>query len=140
MIPMTPPVHQPEGSPVSEERAGRRVLIIEDHRDAAESLQMLLELAGHEVQIAHDGEEALSLFESARPEVVLLDIGLPKLDGFEVARRLRSGGKNREILLVALTGYGQEGDRALSRDAGFDHHLVKPVEPATLMGLLARPS
>jgi signal transduction histidine kinase len=118
---------------------GRKILVVDDNQDAAESLEMLLELAGHEVQLAHDGEQALAVFESDRPEVVLLDIGLPKLDGFEVARRLRSNEKNRDILLVALTGYGKEGDRALSREAGFDHHLVKPVEPTTLMTLLARP-
>lgn len=120
--------------------AGRRILVVDDNLDGAESLSMLLELAGHEVHLAHDGEEALARFETVRPEVVLLDIGLPKLDGFEVARRLRGDGKNRDILLIALTGYGKEGDRALSREAGFDHHLVKPVEPSTLMDLLVRPA
>jgi CheY-like chemotaxis protein len=108
---------------------GRRILVVDDNRDAAESLQMLLELYGHEVRVAHDGEEALAAFAKERPEVVLLDIGLPRLDGFEVARRLRADGQNRDVLLVALTGYGKH-----------DHHLVKPVEPAMLMSLLARPS
>jgi len=116
----------------------RKVLVVDDNRDGAESLQMLLELAGHEVRLAHDGEEALAKAESYRPEVILLDIGLPKLDGFEVARRLRADGKFRDILLIALTGYGKEGDRTLSQEAGFDHHLVKPVEPSVLMDLLVR--
>lgn len=115
----------------------RRILVVDDNRDAAESLQMLLELYGHEVRVAHDGEEALAAFAKERPEVVLLDIGLPRLDGFEVARRLRADGQNRDILLVALTGYGKHEDRALSHEAGFDHHLV---EPTVLMGLLARAS
>lgn len=133
----TPEQSSPKAGPAP---AGRKVLVVDDNRDGAESLSMLLELAGHEVHLAHDGEEALSRFESVRPEVVLLDIGLPKLDGFEVARRLRGEGKNRDILLIALTGYGKEGDRSLSREAGFDHHLVKPVEPTVLMDLLARPA
>jgi CheY-like chemotaxis protein len=115
----------------------RKILVVDDNRDAAESLQILLELSGHEVLLAYDGEEALAAVASHRPEVILLDIGLPKLDGFEVARRLRADESNRSLLLVALTGYGRAGDRALSHDAGFDHHLVKPVEPVTLISLLA---
>jgi CheY-like chemotaxis protein len=134
-IPEVPEAQKAEVSPT-----GRRILVVDDNRDAAESLQMLLELYGHEVRVAHDGEEALAAFAKDRPEVILLDIGLPRLDGFEVARRLRADGQNRDVLLVALTGYGKHEDRAHSREAGFDHHLVKPVEPTMLMSLLARPS
>ena len=120
-------------------RPGRKVLVVDDNVDSAESLSMLLELSGHEVYLAHDGEQALAEFELRRPDVVLLDIGLPKLDGFEVARRLRSDDRNRDLLLIALTGYGKDDDRNRGRDAGFNHHLVKPVEPETLMKLLAPP-
>jgi CheY-like chemotaxis protein len=125
-----------EDTPV---RSGRRVLVVDDNVDSAESLSMLLELSGHEVYMAHDGEQALAEFERRRPDAVLLDIGLPKLDGFEVARRLRSDGRNSDLLLIALTGYGKDDDRSRGRNAGFDHHLVKPVEPETLMKLLALP-
>jgi signal transduction histidine kinase/CheY-like chemotaxis protein len=117
--------------------AGRRVLVVDDNVDAAETLGRILELAGHRVWIAHDGKEALELAGSERPEVVLLDIGLPKLDGYEVARRLRLDPDLRGALLVAITGYGKEEDRDRGRAAGFDHHLVKPVDLAALQGLLA---
>src|SRR4028119_138578 len=125
-----------EDTPV---RSGRRVLVVDDNVDSAESMSMLLELSGHEVYLAHDGEQALAEFERPRPDAVLLDIGLPKLDGFEVARRLRSDDRNRDLLLIALTGYGKDDDRSRGRDAGFDHHLVKPAEPETPMTLAAPP-
>jgi CheY-like chemotaxis protein/anti-sigma regulatory factor (Ser/Thr protein kinase) len=114
----------------------RRILVVDDNVDGAESLATLLKLLGHEVHVAHDGPAALRATADVRPEVVFLDIGLPGMDGYEVARRLRRPGRT-EALLVALTGYGQEEDRRRSREAGFDHHLVKPVDPAVLEELLA---
>jgi CheY-like chemotaxis protein len=105
--------------------------------DATESLAMLLRVGGHDVRTAHDGPTALQVAEAFRPEAVLLDIGLPRMDGFEVARRLREAEGTRKALLVALTGYGQEEDRRRSQDAGFDSHLVKPADPTALQDLLA---
>jgi signal transduction histidine kinase/DNA-binding response OmpR family regulator len=114
-----------------------RVLVVDDHVDAAASLAMLLRLYGHEVRTAADGLTALEEARSFRPEVVLLDIGLPGMDGYEVARRLRKESQGDHMLLAALTGYGQDKDRYRSREAGFDHHLVKPVDPEALHRLLA---
>src|SRR5207249_1563474 len=114
----------------------RRILVVDDTVDAAESLAKLLELTGHDVRTARDGPAALEAARIYRPEVVLLDIGLPGMDGYEVARRLRKQPATEHVRLVALTGYGQAEDRRRSREAGFDHHLVKPVDPAALEGLL----
>jgi two-component system CheB/CheR fusion protein len=105
----------------------RRVLIVDDNVDAAESLATVLRLSGHEVYTVHDGAAALTVAEDVRPEVVLLDIGLPGMNGFEVAKQLRARTDLAHMMLVALTGYGQEEDRQRSLAAGFDHHLVKPV-------------
>jgi signal transduction histidine kinase/integral membrane sensor domain MASE1 len=117
---------------------GRRVLVVDDNVDGAESLGLLLSLDGHEVRLAHDGPSALDTARQYQPDVVLLDIGLPDaMDGYEVARRLRSELGLRSALLLALTGFGQEEDRRRSREAGFDDHLVKPVEPARLKRLLS---
>lgn len=117
----------------------RRVLVVDDNVDTAESLALLLRLKGHEVEIAHDGPAALKKARSFHPEVVLLDIGLPGLDGYQVASRLRRRRRTARALLVALTGYGQEEDQHLAREAGFDHHLTKPVDLAVIYELLARP-
>ncbi|MGH8325585.1 MAG: response regulator [Steroidobacteraceae bacterium] len=117
----------------------RRILVVDDNRDALESLAALLELAGHAVRAAGDGDHALALASSFRPEVVLLDIGLPKIDGYEVARRIRSQPWGESIQLIALTGWGQEDDRRRTREAGFDSHMVKPIELEALTGLLAHP-
>jgi CheY-like chemotaxis protein len=100
--------------------------------DAAQSLGMLLELGGCAVRLAHDGPGALAAAEASPPDLILLDIGLPGMDGYEVARRLRARPDTRDAVLVAVTGYGREEDRARSRQAGFDHHLVKPLEFAAL--------
>jgi CheY-like chemotaxis protein len=116
----------------------RRILLVDDNRDAAESLAEVLKQDGHEVSIAHDGIAALSLAETWRPEVVLLDIGMPGMSGYEVARRIRKQPGGHAIVLAALTGWGQPKDRQLSADAGFDAHLVKPVHHQTLVQLLAR--
>ena len=127
-------------------KAGRRVhssidelsvLVVDDNKDAAESLAMLLRTAGAEIHIAHDGPTALAAFERSEPHVVLLDIGMPDMDGCEVARRLREIARPERVALVALTGWGQDEDRRRVREAGFDHHLVKPVELAALQALLA---
>jgi CheY-like chemotaxis protein len=112
------------------------VLLVEDNLDAAEALGELLRLWGHPVEIAHDGISALQTARAGRPEVVLLDIGLPGMDGYEVARRLRATAGLERVRLIALTGYGQEADRRRSSLAGFDHHLVKPVDLDHLRGLL----
>ncbi len=116
-----------------------RVLVVDDNVDAAESLADVLRALGHDVRTAHDGPAGLEAAADFRPDVALLDIGLPGLDGYEVARRLRRQPSFRSLVLAAMTGYGQEGDRRKARDAGFDHHLVKPVDPAALAPLLTRP-
>jgi PAS domain S-box-containing protein len=115
----------------------RRVLVVEDNADAAETLRLVLELQGHEVHVAHTGPDGVDAAAAVRPEVVVCDIGLPGFDGFEVARRLREQPGGDGMLLVALTGYGQEQDRRRAREAGFHHHLVKPVEPDALCRVLA---
>jgi signal transduction histidine kinase len=114
----------------------RNILIADDNQDALESLALMLRLEGHEVHCASDGEEALALAGLRRPEIVVLDVGMPKLDGCEVARRIRAESWGRDAVLVALTGWGQEVDRRRSREAGFDMHLVKPVDPATICDML----
>ncbi len=117
--------------------AARRILIVDDNRDAAESLGTLLEIRGNEVQVAGDGPSALAAIGAWHPAVVLLDIGLPGMDGYEVARRVRAQPGLEDTVLIALTGWGQEDDRRRSREAGFDHHLVKPVDFQVLEALLA---
>ena len=114
----------------------RNILIADDNQDALESLALMLRMEGHEVHCASDGEEALMLAGLRRPEIVVLDVGMPKLDGCEVARRIRAESWGRSAVLVALTGWGQDADRRRSREAGFDMHLVKPVDPATLCDML----
>jgi signal transduction histidine kinase len=114
----------------------RNILIADDNQDALESLALMHRLEGHEVTCASDGEEALALAGQRRPEIVVLDVGMPKLDGCEVARRIRAESWGRDAVLVALTGWGQEVDRRRSREAGFDMHLVKPVDPATICEML----
>jgi two-component system, sensor histidine kinase len=115
--------------------ARKRVLVVEDSTDSAETLAMLLRRWGHEVEVAHDGAGALRLAGAFRPQVILLDIGLPDMDGYAVASRLRADGLAGEML-VALTGFGEAQDRARSQEAGFDRHLTKPVEPDDLQALL----
>lgn len=114
-----------------------RVLVVDDNVDAAESLRALLRLAGHEVDVAHDGPAALALAARRPPQLVLLDLGLPGIDGCEVARQLRAQSATAGATLVALTGWGQDADRRLTQASGFDHHLVKPMDPAALERLLA---
>jgi PAS domain S-box-containing protein len=116
--------------------ASRRVLVVDDNRDAAESLGKLLSLLGAQVQVVFSGEEALEAVRVEKPVAILLDIGMPEMNGYDVAREIRSDPENRDITLIALTGWGQEQDRRRSQDAGFDHHLVKPVNSASLLELL----
>jgi CheY-like chemotaxis protein/nitrogen-specific signal transduction histidine kinase len=118
-------------------RSSARVLIVDDNRDAAQSLALMLDLEGHEVRTAADGLEALEVAETFRPKVVLLDIGMPGIDGYETARRLRARPWAKTALLCAQTGWGQEDDKRKARSAGFDRHLVKPIDPEELNRILA---
>jgi PAS domain S-box-containing protein len=115
-----------------------RVLLVDDNRDSAESLALLLRLAGHEVRVAYDSTEALAAADAFEPDAAVLDIGLPGMSGLQLAARLKARCPGRKPQLIAVTGYGQETDRERSRQAGFDAHLVKPVSPDELLGLLAR--
>jgi PAS domain S-box-containing protein len=117
--------------------APRRILAVDDNRDAADSMGMLLRLLGADVQVVYDGPAALAAIGDDRPEVILLDIDMPGMDGYEVARRLRQDPRLGDATLIALSGWGQEDDRRRAREAGFDHHLVKPVAPDALQALLA---
>jgi CheY-like chemotaxis protein len=114
--------------------AARRVLVVDDNVDAATTLHLLLRSLGHETRVAYGGREALDIAAEFQPDIVLLDIGMPEIDGYEVARRLRTANAGRELRIVAITGWGQQADRDKSREAGFDVHLVKPVE----IGLLSK--
>ena len=117
----------------------RRVLVVDDNTTSAQSMAMILKLEGYEVQVAYDGEAALDLVRRFRPEVIFSDIGLPGLDGHELARRIRQDPELSATvgLLAAVTGYGEAESRRRSREAGFDHHLVKPVNPEAVLALLA---
>jgi CheY-like chemotaxis protein/anti-sigma regulatory factor (Ser/Thr protein kinase) len=121
---------------VESKPAGRKVLVVDDNRDSAITLAMLLKLQGHETETVFDGVAAVEAAARFSPDVILLDIGLPKLNGYEAARQIRQLPRGRDVLLVALTGWGQEDDRRKSHEAGFDHHLVKPIEHAALSKLL----
>jgi len=134
---------EPEPAALSEMPAGPRrtakhlrVLVVEDNRDAADSLRMLLELYGYEATVAHSGPDGVKAAQQWQPDVVLCDIGLPGLDGYGVARRLRQNPSTAKARLIAVTGYGAEDDRRRSQEVGFDAHLVKPVDPAALQGVL----
>lgn len=127
---------EPRPATSTEPRRGLRVLIADDNRDAVESLAALLRTVGHDVRIAYDGAEALRIAKEYRPEVAVLDIGMPKMSGHEAARKMRAESWGQGAVIVALSGWGQEDDKRRSREAGMDHHLVKPLEPATLLRLL----
>jgi CheY-like chemotaxis protein len=130
-------LHDDEQTAGASTSARARVLLVEDNVDAADALGMLLELLGHEVQVVHDGLAALEALQRRMPDVMLIDIGLPGIDGFEVAQRVRALPGARSVVLVALTGYGRSEDKERTRAAGFDHHLTKPVEIDALQGLVA---
>jgi PAS domain S-box-containing protein len=126
----------PEQAITLESAVMHRVVIVDDNQDNADSLAMLLEITGHKTYMAHDGVEALEMIEKHRPEVVLLDIGLPKMNGYEVCRRVREKPWGKNIVVIALTGWGQEDDRRRSEEAGFNGHLVKPVDYDQLLELV----
>jgi two-component system CheB/CheR fusion protein len=115
---------------------GARIVIVEDNCDSREILYELLTEAGFECHSAATGPAALELIAEVRPEIAILDVGLPEMDGFEVARRLRNDPRNDEICLIAMTGYGRASDRAMAKSVGFDQHLVKPVDPSVLLKLM----
>jgi CheY-like chemotaxis protein len=138
-LPLADPAERPGGAPSDHQEiiaVRRRVLVVDDNVDAADSLGHLLRMAGHDVCVAYDGTAALQSAAAQSPEVVILDIGLPGMSGYEVARRLRGLGNGRPARLVAVTGYGQESDRRRALDAGFDLHLTKPINPADLEAVL----
>jgi CheY-like chemotaxis protein/two-component sensor histidine kinase len=116
-----------------------RVLVVDDNRDSAESMAIMLESLGHDARCAHDGHEAIAAADEFRPDLVLLDIGMPNMNGYEACRRLRELPWANETVIVAMTGWGHEDDRRRSREAGFHHHLIKPVELESLQRLLAQP-
>jgi len=118
-------------------RVGRRVLVADDNRDSAESMMMMLNLMGDEVATAHDGVEAVEVAERFRPDVVLMDLGMPRLNGFEATRRIRAQPWGRKMKIIALTGFGGEADRLRSMEAGCDGHLVKPLSLSELQQSLA---
>jgi CheY-like chemotaxis protein len=114
----------------------RRVLIADDNRDAADSLALLLRMDGHDVTVVNDGQEALRAFTTVQPQVALLDIGMPKMDGYEIARQVRQSSFGQAVTLIAVTGWGQDGDKARALAAGFNHHFTKPIEPDRLTELM----
>jgi CheY-like chemotaxis protein len=116
---------------------GKRVLVADDNEDSAETLGLLLQALGHEVRTVHDGQRAVEEAETFRPDVALLDIGMPGLDGYEAARLIRAAAWGRTVVLIALTGWGLDDDVRRAHDAGFDRHLLKPVDIAPLQEALA---
>jgi PAS domain S-box-containing protein len=137
LLQVSPPDDAPAPAGAPPELRPLRVLVVDDSEDTAEMMTVLLEMDGHEIQVAHSGPAALETAAAFRPDVVLLDIGLPGLDGYQVAQRLREDPVLREMTLIAASGYGQEADLHRSREVGFDRHLVKPVDPRELRELLA---
>ena len=139
LLPDVSPVaaaHESDGGKRAKAAVTHRILVVDDNRDSADSLAMLLRLVGHDVRTVHDGRQALVVAATYRPDLVLLDIGLPGMDGFAVARHMRSQPELAGVVLVALTGYGSDGDRRQAQAAGFNHHMVKPVHFDTLNELL----
>jgi PAS domain S-box-containing protein len=129
--------NQDDEAPAHQPALSCRVLVVEDNVDAAESVALLMRMSSHDVRVAHTGPDGLEVAVAFRPQIVLMDIGLPGMDGYEVARRLRQHADLKGVRLIALTGYGRESDLQRSQEAGFDHHLVKPVNPLKLLELLA---
>jgi CheY-like chemotaxis protein len=133
-LPDPPPTARPDDWRAS--RVKRRILVVDDNRDSARTMARLLKLIGDDVRTAHDGVEAVEVAEDFRPEVILMDVGMPRMDGFEAARQIRDRPWGRGVTILALTGWGQEGDRLQSQAAGCDGHLVKPVNLDDLESLL----
>ena len=132
------PVHHTDSAIVAASSTHRRILVADDNVDGARTLAMMLQLVGHDTRIAHDGVEALALARDFRPEVMILDIAMPGLDGHHLARRVRSEPWGKDLLLIAASGWGLAEHKMQSRDAGFDHHLVKPIEFDMLEEMIAR--
>jgi CheY-like chemotaxis protein len=139
-LPLAAAVEAPPPAPfaaaVEDDLQGMTALVVDDNRDAGESLAQVLALLGADVRVAHNGRDALEVFAEQRPRVVLLDIGMPGMNGYDVARVIRERFADTPTTLIALTGWGQEDDRRRAREAGFDHHLVKPAELGALQALL----
>ena len=131
-----PVAEPPEALAPAQKRVSRRVLVVDDNTDSADSLALLLRVEGHLVETAHDGAAALELAERFQPDAILLDLGMPRMNGYEVCERIRSHAWGRSILMVAQTGWGQEQDRARTLEAGFDAHLTKPIDPAAVQNML----
>jgi CheY-like chemotaxis protein len=122
--------------PAARSGSRRRLLVADDNADAADTLAALLQLEGHEVYVAYDGREALEQFQRHAPEAAFLDVGMPRMSGYEVARAIRGLPTGQEVVMVAVTGWGQTGDRNAAFDAGFDHHVTKPVDPSKILALI----
>ncbi len=137
-LPVAPDAAPPEtnATPAATPGPRHRILVVDDNRDGAASLAMLLAVMGNDTRTAHDGLEGVELAEAYRPDLIVLDIGLPKLNGYDACRRIREQSWAKGIIIVAATGWGQEEDRRRSHEAGFDHHLVKPVDAAEVVRLL----
>ena len=130
---------QPGAAAAAKDRSpAHRILVVDDVRASAETLTMLLRVLGHEVVTANDGRTALELAQQNKPDTIFLDIAMPEMDGYEVARRIRATPDLKETVVVALTGYGQEEDRRRAKEAGFDYHVTKPASVAGLREILAR--
>jgi CheY-like chemotaxis protein len=116
-----------------------RIVVIDDNKNQAQSLKKLLEAIGHDVRVAYDGSAAMKLLANFVPDFALVDIGLPKISGYELAQWMREQSQFRNVILIAQTGWGREQDRNHARDAGFDHHLVKPIDHQRLLQILEQP-
>lgn len=116
----------------------RRILVIDDNEDAAQTLGMVLEMSGHEVHLAYDGEQAVAMARDLKPQIALVDIGLPKLNGYGVAQSIRAEPWGEKMMLIALTGWGQDDDKRRALAAGFNFHLTKPVDPDQVDALIAQ--
>jgi CheY-like chemotaxis protein len=129
---------QPDGTGGAPAKAGKRhrILVADDNPDSAATLSFMLEVLGNEVRVAHDGLQAVEIAAAFRPDAILLDIGMPRLNGYDACEQIRRHPWGADAFIVALTGWGQDEDRNRSRAAGFDRHLVKPVEPATIEKLI----
>jgi CheY-like chemotaxis protein len=139
---MTMNIPANSAAPVSEASSPsrRRILVVDDNEDSGATLATWLQITGHEVNRLRDGNDLLAVVEAFRPEAILMDIGLPGMNGYELARQLRADNRFDKILLIAITGYGSPEDRQQSRDAGFNAHLVKPAELEVLLQLLQAPA
>jgi CheY-like chemotaxis protein len=129
---------QAASDPQANSMASRRILIADDNRDSAETMGMLLNLSGHEIHLAHTGAEALEVARRVRPDIGIFDIGMPDMNGYDVAERIRHEVWGKDMVLIAVTGWGQDSDKRRALAAGFDHHLTKPVDPdklETLFGI-----